>query len=119
MHHDQRYGHALSAALVILNEIDQQPDMPKHKRLGLATYSILHVMDRWEKQGKNAMPASRSTDRRTHQLAMRLARQCRRIVQACLREEEWGDADREFYEIIRQGLQQQRSGGNACTSGTS
>jgi hypothetical protein len=65
------------------------------------------------------MPDSRSTDRVTHETAIRLAMQCRRIVQACLREEEWGDADREFYLIIREGLEQYRSGGNACFSGTS
>lgn len=40
-----------------------------------------------------------------HELAMRLARQCRRIVQACLREEEWPEADREFYTVIREGLE--------------
>ena len=33
----------------------------------------------------------------------------RRIVQACLREEEWIDADQEFYLIIRDGLQQYRA----------
>ena len=61
---------------------------------------------------------SRSTDHVTHETAVRLARECRRIVQSCLREEEWPDADREFYLIIRQGLEQYRSGGNACLSGT-
>ena len=33
MHHDQRYDHALAAALVILEEIDKSPDMAKHDRL--------------------------------------------------------------------------------------
>jgi hypothetical protein len=60
-----------------------------------------------------------STDRATHETAVRLAVQCRRIVQACLREEEWTDADREFYLIIRRGLETFRSGDDACTSGTS
>jgi hypothetical protein len=41
-----------------------------------------------------------------HEAAVRLAVRCRRIVQACLREEEWIDADREFYEIIRDGLRE-------------
>jgi hypothetical protein len=36
--------------------------------------------------------------------ARRLARDCRKIVQGCLREEKWQDADREFFEIIRPGL---------------
>lgn len=35
---------------------------------------------------------------------MRLARDCRRVVQACLREEEWADADEKFFEIILAGL---------------
>ena len=53
-----------------------------------------------------------------HELAMRLARQCRRIVQACLREEEWPEADREFYLVIREGLEPDRPGEHACISGT-
>jgi hypothetical protein len=40
-----------------------------------------------------------------HEAAIRIARRCRHIVQACLREEEWGDADREFYLIARQELE--------------
>jgi hypothetical protein len=44
----------------------------------------------------------------THELAVRLAVACRRIVQACLREEEWVEADREFYFIIRAGLENYR-----------
>jgi hypothetical protein len=32
--------------------------------------------------------------------AWRLARDCREIVQGCLREEEWHEADREFFGII-------------------
>jgi hypothetical protein len=47
---------------------------------------------------------SQATDRLSHELAAKLAVQCRRIVQACLREEEWIDADREFYLIIRDGI---------------
>jgi uncharacterized protein (UPF0147 family) len=48
MHQDQRYEYALSAALVILDEIDRMPDMPKHNRLSLAVFSILHAMDCYE-----------------------------------------------------------------------
>jgi hypothetical protein len=36
--------------------------------------------------------------------ARRMARACRRIVQACLREEEWADADEEFERVILAGL---------------
>jgi DNA-binding FadR family transcriptional regulator len=47
---------------------------------------------------------STAIERATHETALRLAVRCRRVVQACLREEEWLDADREFFEIIRDGL---------------
>ncbi|HVX12080.1 MAG TPA: hypothetical protein VHC22_12940 [Pirellulales bacterium] len=39
-------------------------------------------------------------------LARRLARACRRVIQACLREEEWRDADEEFYDVILAGLRE-------------
>ena len=65
------------------------------------------------------MPDSLPTERHTHETAVRLAVQCRRIVQGCLREEEWRDADREFYLVIRAGLEQFRAEGNGCMSGTS
>jgi hypothetical protein len=51
---------------------------------------------------------SQSADPHVHHLAIRVARACRNIVQACLREEEWGDADREFYKLIREGLEEMR-----------
>lgn len=38
------------------------------------------------------------------EIAWRLAQQCRSIVQACLREEEWQDVDREFCEVIAQSI---------------
>ena len=44
------------------------------------------------------------TDDRTHEAAIRIARRCRHVIQVCLREEEWGDADREFYRICREEL---------------
>ena len=46
-----------------------------------------------------------------HALSVRLARECRSIVQVCLREEEWADADREFYRITRAGLEELTSSG--------
>lgn len=48
---------------------------------------------------------SRPADPRVHETAIAAARRCRRIIQACLREEEWTDADREFYLIIREELE--------------
>jgi hypothetical protein len=40
-------------------------------------------------------------DPRMHAVAIRIARRCRSIIQTCLREEEWNDADAEFYVIAR------------------
>jgi hypothetical protein len=39
-------------------------------------------------------------------MAIRLAKQCRHIVQGCLREEEWRDCDLEYYKVIRAGLEE-------------
>jgi hypothetical protein len=44
---------------------------------------------------------SQPADPQVHAAAIRIARKCRFTVQACLREEEWTDADREFYAIAR------------------
>jgi hypothetical protein len=48
------------------------------------------------------------TDARTHEVCVRIARRCRNVVQACLREEEWGEADREFYRVAREEIERQR-----------
>lgn len=52
------------------------------------------------------------TNERTHETAIRIARRCRHVIQVCLREEEWIDADREFYRIIREGLEEFLAGRN-------
>jgi hypothetical protein len=44
-------------------------------------------------------------DPRVHAVAIRIARRCRWKIQACLREEEWGDADREFYLVAREEVE--------------
>lgn len=49
--------------------------------------------------------ASQPTSPEIHATAIRAARRCRNIVQACLREEEWADADWEFYRVIREELE--------------
>ena len=49
---------------------------------------------------------SEACDPRVHRAAIGMARRCRHIIQACLREEEWSDADFEFYMIIREGVEQ-------------
>jgi len=51
---------------------------------------------------------SRAADPLEHEAAVRGARRCRHIIQAVLREEEWGDADREFYLVIREELERLR-----------
>ena len=51
------------------------------------------------------MDSSASIKAALHETAVRIAVRCRRIVQACLREEEWIDADREFYHVIREELE--------------
>ena len=33
-------------------------------------------------------------------------RACRNVIQAVLREEEWAEADREFYLVIKEGIEQ-------------
>ena len=43
------------------------------------------------------------------QLATRIARECREIIQACLREEEWADAEEEFRRVILAALKQLES----------
>ena len=39
-------------------------------------------------------------------IARHLGRGCLHVIQSCLREEEWGDADEEFARIIFDGLKQ-------------
>jgi uncharacterized protein (UPF0147 family) len=50
MEQDQRYEYALSAALVILGEIDKCPDMPKHNLLALLIFSIISALESWEEE---------------------------------------------------------------------
>ena len=52
-----------------------------------------------------------------HEAAQRMARQCRHIVQGCLREEEWRDADAEFYAVILEELKQltRETGNSPCS----
>lgn len=51
------------------------------------------------------LQSNQSSDPRVHAVAIRLARACRHVIQTVLREEEWGEADREFYLVIRQGIE--------------
>jgi hypothetical protein len=48
---------------------------------------------------------SEPADPRIHEAAVRMARRCRYLIQACLREEEWRDCDLEFYLVLREELE--------------
>jgi hypothetical protein len=51
-----------------------------------------------------ALPSRREVMNDLTVIAIRLARECRIIIQACLREEEWDDAEEEFRWVILAGL---------------
>lgn len=48
--------------------------------------------------------AARAKDNELERIAKRIAVACRCVIQDCLREEEWRDADHEFKIIILKGL---------------
>jgi hypothetical protein len=48
---------------------------------------------------------SQPADPRIHEAAVCMARRCRYLIQACLREEEWRDCDLEFYLVLREELE--------------
>jgi hypothetical protein len=62
-------------------------------------------------------PSHLPTDARTHETAIRIARRYRRVIQACLREEEWADADQECYRICREELAGYRPLSSGATEG--
>jgi hypothetical protein len=53
---------------------------------------------------RQAGPDSELASDAADKMAWRIAQECRGIVQACLREEEWQDADREFFDVIANGI---------------
>ncbi|MEW4571306.1 hypothetical protein AB1L88_25820 [Tautonia sp. JC769] len=59
---------------------------------------------------------SRPAEPELHAAAIRIARNCRHVIQGVLREEEWIDADREFYRVARAELEALQAGGkdSAC-----
>jgi hypothetical protein len=52
-------------------------------------------------------PTVTELSRELEALSWTLARDCRSIVQSCLREEEWRDADAEFFDAIFNGLKKE------------
>jgi hypothetical protein len=78
------------------------PDLPPHIR-----ETILTLVDAGRIDCHGNGIAAVSTVRRSKDidfLANRLAKECRYVIQGCLREEEWADADREFFAVLAQGL---------------
>jgi hypothetical protein len=51
-----------------------------------------------------------------HKAACRIAVRCRNVIQAVLREEEWLDADREFYCVAREVLEEFERRARPCRS---
>jgi hypothetical protein len=91
-----------------------------HPRMGVIGRYLLEILPaRWAGRIRGAETANTLSMRTrlmfiethaaevvVHATAIRLAKRCRSVVQACLREEEWHDADLEFYRIIREELEQ-------------
>jgi hypothetical protein len=76
-------------------------DLPPHIREAIQTLVDVATA------GHRTSDPSPSSERKSvgrDKVAWRLAQECRSIVQVCLREEEWQDADREFFGVISNGL---------------
>lgn len=82
---------------------DAWPSLPPHIREAIRT-----LVDAASAANRAGSPGlQRNLDRAsvvTDEAAWRMAQECRSIVQSCLREEEWQDADREFFGVIHEGL---------------
>jgi len=78
--------------------VDAWPFLPPHIREAIQT-----LVEAASPAGRGASTqvelasdvASTAVDK-----AWRMAQECRSIVQTCLREEEWPDADREFFHVM-------------------
>jgi hypothetical protein len=77
-------------------------DLPPHIREAIQTLidAVLLVGRDGRSFGVASARAPVVTDDGIH----RMAQGCRTIIQSCLREEEWPDADHEFFEVIKAGL---------------
>jgi hypothetical protein len=81
---------------------DAWPGLPPHIR-----EAILTLVDAGLCGAQRDRLPDESTDAQRGDLgalASELAWQCRNVVQDCLREEEWPDADEEFCRVIANGL---------------
>jgi hypothetical protein len=81
---------------------DAWPELPPHIREAIFT-----LVDAGLCGAQRDRLPDESTDAQRGDLgalASELARQCRNVVQGCLREEKWPDADEEFCRVITNGL---------------
>jgi len=76
--------------------VEAWPNLPPHIREAILTLVDAAGIKLSSVDGK-------ATSER-NEAAWRAARDCRHVVQGCLREEEWRDADLEFYDVIREAF---------------
>ncbi len=109
---EERYEIALGCALKLMGMIDADPGMPQHVILSRFVYAILAVIPPLETWEGCTMSFIDRHDTRTviHALSIRLAKNCRELIQGGFREEEWRDIDLAFYEHILAGFQEFNAG---------
>jgi hypothetical protein len=76
--------------------------LPPHVREAIQT--LVDAAGAMGCEGTQSVVSDSDSERRV-KVARRLAQECRHIVQGCLREEEWQDGDREFFDVIRPALE--------------
>ena len=81
---------AMPAALCRL--IEAWPKLPRHIQSAMTT-----LLDA---SGIKPVEAPNDSIANRNEAARRAASDCRYVIQGCLREEEWRDAEEEFYEVI-------------------
>lgn len=94
---------SVSLSPAVARIADAWPSLPPHIREVIQTLvDAASAADRTGSPGlyRDLDRASVTTD----EAAWRMAQECRRVVQPCLHEEEWHDADREFFRVIMLGL---------------
>lgn len=88
---------SLPAAVTLIAEAWQK--LPPHIR-----EAILTLVDTGAHAVGSADSARPANGVMPDELAWQMARRCRSVVQSCLPEEEWTDADQEFFEVITKEL---------------
>lgn len=77
--------------------------LPSHIREAIQT--LVDAASPNDQEHPSYHRASKRNADLTDEAAWRMAQECRSVVQSCLREEEWKDADQEFFAVISKGLQ--------------